>query len=130
MDVGWFARRRHICVPNHNVPAFQPIHPIEQRDLENLTRIATEESRRQSTLGHRLISLAACDLSLDLQSPTFDLRKWLVAGMIDAGSDGHRDQNMGSVFKQPNVYRSGAALRFQDTVSSILSAPLRVPRGA
>lgn len=29
------------CVPNHDVPAFQLIHLIEQRDVENLTRIAT-----------------------------------------------------------------------------------------
>jgi hypothetical protein len=73
------------CVPNQDTPAFQPIKLIEQRDGENLARIATQQSRRQSILGYRLISLAACDTSLDLQSPTFDLRKWLVAAMNDVG---------------------------------------------
>lgn len=48
--------------------------------------------------------------------------------MNDVGCDGHRNQNIGIQFKQANVYGSGAALRFQDTVSSILSAPLRAPR--
>lgn len=48
--------------------------------------------------------------------------------MNDVARDGHRDQSMGIVFKQVNVYGPGATLRFQDTVLSILSAPLRVTR--
>lgn len=48
--------------------------------------------------------------------------------MNGVGGDGHRDQNMGIVFKQVNAYGSGATFRFQDSASSILSAPLRVPR--
>ncbi|KAJ5111144.1 hypothetical protein N7532_001679 [Penicillium argentinense] len=112
-----------------STPTYESINYINQQDVETLTRIATLQSRRQSTTAaHRLASIAQHDVTLDPQSKEFDLRKWLGAAMSDAARDGRPGQNMGIVFKQLNVYGSGAALQFQDTVDSMLTAPLRIPQ--
>lgn len=111
-------------------PTYESINYIEQHDVETLTRIATQQSRRQSTVTpHRLASVAQHDVSLDPQSKEFNLRKWLTAAMTDkCRDDEQHGQNLGVVFKQLNVYGSGAALQFQDTVDSMLTAPLRIPQ--
>jgi ATPase subunit of ABC transporter with duplicated ATPase domains len=110
-------------------PLYKPISLIDQNETETLTRIATEQSRRQSVVPtHRLASVAEHDPSLNPQSPNFNLQKWLAAAMTDAGRDGRTGQTMGIVFKNLNVYGSGAALQFQETVSSLLSSPLRLPQ--
>ncbi|KAJ5768322.1 CDR ABC transporter [Penicillium manginii] len=115
---------------DESTPTYEPLNYIEQHDVETLTRIATQQSRRQSTIpAHRLASVAQHDASLNPQSKEFDLRKWLGMAMSDAQRDGtHRGQNLGIVFKNLNVYGSGAALQFQDTVDSMLTAPLRIPQ--
>jgi ABC-type multidrug transport system fused ATPase/permease subunit len=108
-------------------PTLEPITFIDRNEIDTLTRIATEQSRRQSTVnGHRLTSVTEQDPSLDPASPKFDLQKWLLAAMDGVGRDGRDGQNMGIVFKNVNVFGSGAALQFQETVSSLLSAPLRL----
>lgn len=110
-------------------PLYEAISLIDQNEIETLTRIATEQSHRQSGVPtHRLASVAEHDHSLNPQSPNFNLQKWLAAAMTDAGRDGRTGQTMGIVFKNLNVYGSGAALQFQDTVSSLLSSPLRLPQ--
>lgn len=105
---------------------YEPIGLIDPSEVETLTRIATQQSRRQSTSGptHRLASLAEQDPTLNPQSGKFDLRKWIIAAMRDVGRE--RGQRMGVVFKDLNIYGSGSELQFQDTVSSMLTAPLRI----
>ncbi|KAJ5538316.1 CDR ABC transporter [Penicillium frequentans] len=105
---------------------YEPIGLIDPSEVETLTRIATQQSRRQSTSGptHRLASLADQDPTLNPQSGKFDLRKWIIAAMRDVGRE--RGQKMGVVFKDLNIYGSGSELQFQDTVSSMLTAPLRI----
>lgn len=112
----------------HDQLIYEPINHIEQGEVETLTRIATQQSRRQSTIAHRLASVAEHDESLNPQSPKFDLSKWLRAAMNDVARDGPRGQTMGIVFKNLNVYGSGAALQFQETVSGLLTGPLRLPQ--
>ncbi|KAJ5198072.1 CDR ABC transporter [Penicillium cinerascens] len=110
-------------------PLYEPISLIDQNERDTLTRIATEQSRRQSIVPtHRLASVAEHDPALNPQSPNFNLQKWLAAAMTDVGRDGRKGRNMGIVFKNLNVYGSGAALQFQETVSSLLSSPLRLPQ--
>lgn len=103
---------------------------IDQVDVETLTRIATQRSRRQSTPGttDTLAVLAAQDPSLDPQSGKFNLQKWLKAAFNDLNRDGSSGHTSDVVFKQLNVYGSGAALQFQDTVTSTLTAPFRLPQ--
>ncbi|KAJ5248081.1 hypothetical protein N7524_012041 [Penicillium chrysogenum] len=107
-----------------------PMELIDQVDVETLTKIATARSRRQSTLGttDNLAVLAQQDPALDPQSGKFDLRKWLKAAFNDINREGHSGHTSDVVFKQLNVYGSGAALQFQDTVTSTLTAPFRLPQ--
>ncbi|KAJ5115109.1 hypothetical protein NUU61_000868 [Penicillium alfredii] len=106
-----------------------PISLIDRGDVDTLTRIATQQSRRQSTIkgpSQALATVAENDPTLDPQSEKFDLRKWLQAAMNDVGRDGKHGHKTGILFKNLNVYGSGAALQFQDTVASVLSSPLRL----
>ena len=113
-------------LPEENEAAFDPISLIDPSEVDNLTRIATQQSRRQSTTqaAHRLKSIAEQDSSFDPQSPNFNLRKWIVAAMNDVGLD--QGQKTGIIFRNLNIYGSGSELRFQETVSSFLTAPLRL----
>ncbi|KAJ6101283.1 hypothetical protein N7499_000913 [Penicillium canescens] len=102
---------------------------IDEVDVETLTRIATQRSRRQSTWGgDSLTALAEQDPALDPQSGSFDLRKWLKLAFKDISRDGPQGHTSDVIFKDLNVYGSGAALQYQDTVSSTLTAPLRLPQ--
>ncbi|KGO66421.1 CDR ABC transporter [Penicillium italicum] len=107
-----------------------PMAFIDQVDVETLTRIATQRSRRQSTFGtpDNLAVLAQQDPSLDPQSGKFDLQKWLKVAFNDLNRDGRSGATSDVVFKQLNVFGSGAALQFQDTVTSTLTAPFRLPQ--
>ena len=110
-------------------PSYEPLSLIELDEVNTLTQIATQQSRRQSTTGaatHRLASLAAQDPSLNPQCKEFDLQKWILTAMNDVSRDGHEKQKMGIVFKDLNVYGSGAELQFQETVASLFTAPLRI----
>jgi ABC-type multidrug transport system fused ATPase/permease subunit len=100
---------------------------IDEADVETLTKIATQRSRRQSTWGgDTLTALAQQDPALDPQSGSFDLRKWLKFAFKDISRDGPQGHTSDVIFKDLSVYGSGAALQYQDTVSSTLTAPLRL----
>ncbi|KAJ5530865.1 hypothetical protein N7527_004258 [Penicillium freii] len=107
-----------------------PMAFIDQDDVETLTKIATQRSRRQSIPGttDTLAVLAQQDPSLDPQSGKFDLQKWLQVAFNDMSRDGRSGHASDVIFKKLNVYGSGAALQFQDTVTSTLTAPLRLPQ--
>ncbi|KAJ5970839.1 CDR ABC transporter [Penicillium vulpinum] len=107
-----------------------PMAYIDQEDVNTLTKIATQQSRR-STPGvtNNLAVLAKQDPSLDPLSGKFDLQKWLKAAFRDLSrGDGRPGHTSDVVFKQLNVYGSGAALQFQDTVTSTLTALARLPQ--
>jgi ABC-type transport system involved in Fe-S cluster assembly fused permease/ATPase subunit len=97
---------------------------IERSEVETLTLIATQQSRQQTVIAHRLSSIADNDDSLNPQSPKFDLGKWIKVAMNDLSCG--EGQNMGIVFKNMNVYGSGAALQLQQTVSGLLTAPFQL----
>ncbi|KAI3201102.1 hypothetical protein CBS147311_5163 [Penicillium roqueforti] len=103
---------------------------INQNDVDTLTRIATEHSHRQPAPGtsDNLEALAEQDPALDPQSGKFDLQKWLKAAFKDLNRDGPAGHTSDVVFKNLNIYGSGAALQFQDTVTSTLTAPFRLPQ--
>ncbi|KAJ5753917.1 uncharacterized protein N7511_008070 [Penicillium nucicola] len=115
---------------NHSVETEDnPMTLINEVDVETLTKIATQRSRRQSTWGgDTLTALAQQDSTLDPQSGNFDLRKWLKLAFKDLSRDGSQGHTSDVIFKNLNIYGSGAALQYQDTVSSTLSAPLRIPQ--
>ena len=107
----------------------EPIDYIGQEGIGELTRIATKESLKKSEVGkpaRRLASVTRDDDSLNPQSPSFDLRKWLNAAMNEGARSGERDHNMGILFRNLNIFGSGAALQYQETVTSLLIAPIRL----
>ncbi|KAJ5116193.1 hypothetical protein N7456_000541 [Penicillium angulare] len=104
---------------------YEPIAWIDPTEADNLTRIATQKSRQDSVIAHRLASSAQHDPSLDPQSGKFDLKKWIMAAMQDVGRENGK-KKMGVLFKNLNIYGSGSELQFQSTVSSMLTAPLRI----
>ncbi|KAJ5154367.1 CDR ABC transporter [Penicillium coprophilum] len=125
-------KEKHEPTPPHTGDAStigdSPMEFIGQEDVETLTRIATQRSRQQSITGTNLAALAEQDPSLDPQSGKFDLQKWLKVAFADLSRDGRSEQSADVVFKQLNVYGSGAALQFQNTVTSSLTALVRLPQ--
>ncbi|KAJ5372413.1 hypothetical protein N7517_004419 [Penicillium concentricum] len=105
-----------------------PMAFIEQDDVETLTKIATQRSRQQSTAGTNLTVLAEQDPALDPQSGKFDLQKWLKLAFTDISRDGRAGHSSDVIFKKLNIYGSGAALQYQNTVTSTLTALVRVPQ--
>jgi ATP-binding cassette subfamily G (WHITE) protein 2 (PDR) len=102
-----------------------------------LTRRRTEaeipdEDRRQleqlySTLSRRASTLASPgDPSVDPASEQFDLSKFLKLFRNQLENEGVTMRQVGLVYKNLNVYGSGAALQLQKTVTDFLLAPFRV----
>ncbi|KAJ6157497.1 hypothetical protein N7470_005089 [Penicillium chermesinum] len=100
---------------------------IEPDEVDALTRIATEQSRKLSisrSATHRLTSVADADPALNPQSPEFNLEKWVNRAMKEVGPE--RTKKLGVAFRNLNIYGSGSELQYQQTVASFLGAPLRV----
>ncbi|GKZ29635.1 hypothetical protein AbraIFM66950_005789 [Aspergillus brasiliensis] len=115
-------------------PAVALIGPEER---QNLVRIATEESiRRRSSVytQHTAVSgrpetldtIREDDPCLDPQTDKFDLGKWLAYGLSELRREGALDLRPGIVFKNLSISGTGAAVQFQDTVSSTFTAPFQI----
>lgn len=105
-----------------------PMNLISPSETNNLHRIATTQSRRRSSIhANTYTSFAENDPALDPQTAEFNLERWLKAAMVDAEGRGLSTPQGGILFRDLNVSGSGAALQLQDTVGSMLSAPLRIP---
>lgn len=107
--------------------SYEPMALIEPEEVDALTRIATEQSRKLSiakSATHRLASVADRDPSLNPQSAEFNLEKWINHAMNEVGPE--RTKKLGVAFKNLNIYGSGSELQYQQSVASFLSAPLRV----
>jgi len=112
---------------------------INAHDRKQLTRLATQLSRTQTTgssmhsrqQNDRLVTMATIDLPdddpvLNPQHKSFDLYKWLRVFMHNLVTEGMRIKRAGIVFNNLNVSGTGAALQLQHTVISMLMAPLRL----
>lgn len=106
---------------------------IEDRDRSELVRIATALSRRHSvahgtdaiTRVSTLIVEDENEPALDPSSDQFDLHKWLQNFVKNLQNQGISARQTGVVYKDLNVFGSGAALQLQETVGSMITAPLR-----
>ena len=109
-----------------------PVELIGQEGVDTLTRIATEESihkgRKVGQPARRLASVTEGDETLNPRSPRFDLRKWLNAAMNDNAIKGQKDHDMGIIFRKLNIFGTGAALQYQETVTSMFVGPFRLMR--
>jgi ATP-binding cassette subfamily G (WHITE) protein 2 (PDR) len=108
--------------------------PISIIDRAQLTRLATQQSRRASVhseSGNGLMNIPTLQLPLDdpslnPQHKDFNLYKWLRLFINDLDQEGITPKRAGIVFKNLNVSGTGAAIQLQNTISSMLMAPLRL----
>ncbi|GMG03756.1 unnamed protein product [Aspergillus oryzae] len=111
-----------------------PMGLIDEDGIETLNRIASQSSRRRSsvyppnvpTRTSTLATISENDPAVDPQGPSFDLNKWLKMVLRESERQGREAHRTGIVFKNFTVSGTGAALQLQDTVSSMLSAPFRI----
>ncbi|KAB8078723.1 ABC-2 type transporter-domain-containing protein [Aspergillus leporis] len=116
--------------PDHR----SPTGLINEEEIVTLNRIATQTSQRRSSVySHHapkrtatLATISENDPAVDPQGPSFDLNKWLKMVLRESQKQGREGHRTGIVFKNLTVSGTGAALQLQDTVSSMLSAPLRI----
>lgn len=106
---------------------------IEQEDKTELKRIATALSRRQSQVAAPprrqstgLGTVDEYDATLDPDRREFDLSKWLLRFIRELGEKGLADRQIGVSFRNLDVFGSGSAIQLQNTVGSVLTAPLRL----
>ncbi|KAM6506920.1 hypothetical protein FALCPG4_018738 [Fusarium falciforme] len=105
---------------------------MDDGDRSELVRIATALSRRHSiatgeaTRVHTLATLDEDAPALDPVSSQFDLYKWLQNFVRTLGEQGVTAEKTGVTWKDLNVSGSGAALQVQETVGSLMLAPLRL----
>ncbi|KAH6876732.1 ABC-2 type transporter-domain-containing protein [Thelonectria olida] len=106
---------------------------MEEADRAELTRLATVLSRRQSTVAPGGVSRVSTttmvhedDPAIDPASSHFDVKKWLHRTLRLHREEGIGSRQIGVVFKNVSVFGSGDALQIQQTVGSLLSAPLHV----
>ncbi|KIX02715.1 uncharacterized protein Z518_08657 [Rhinocladiella mackenziei CBS 650.93] len=107
-------------------PRSDPVWSESER--EQLTRIATDQSVRSGRASRKQGSNEKIYTSpeLDPTSNSFDLALWMKA-QLKAFEDGTaKPGNTGVIFKNMAVHGSGAAVKLQQTVGSVLSAPLRL----
>jgi ATP-binding cassette subfamily G (WHITE) protein 2 (PDR) len=120
-----------------DLPAAKRINStyIDHYDRAELQRIATSmsiarpsESRAEESF--RILSNIATipenDPALNPQSPSFDLTLWLKTFMRYFMAEGHANRTTGVIFKDLSVSGSGSALQLQNTIASMLLAPLRI----
>lgn len=106
---------------------------LEDADRAELVKIATFLSRRHSVATGAGLSRVATlviddehDPALDPASSDFDLNKWLQSFVKTLQKEGITAKQTGVVYKNLNVFGSGAALQVQETVGSVVTAPLRL----
>jgi hypothetical protein len=91
-----------------------------------LRRVATLLSQRKQSISHEsTYADIRGDPALDVQSGSFDPVKWLRSFFRSFHDKEGGPKNTGILYKNLNVYGSGAALRIQQTVGSYFLAPLR-----
>lgn len=106
---------------------------MEQDDKKELKRIATALSRRQSSVAAHtrrqsvgLGTVGEYDIALDPDRREFDLSKWLLHFIRELGEKGLSDRQIGVSFRNLDVFGTGDAVQLQQTVGSVLMAPLRI----
>lgn len=104
---------------------------MDEADTQEMRRIATALSRRESTVTRPAGAAAAAfnydttDETLQPDSPHFDPSKWLRLYLAQLEDEGIKPMRLEVLFKDLSVSGTGSALQLQETVGSAMSAPLR-----
>jgi ATP-binding cassette, subfamily G (WHITE), member 2, PDR len=110
---------------------------IGENDRRELQRLATALSRHPSLASRpeasrhptgldRIATLGENDSRLQPDSKDFDIARWLKRVMHDMRAEGLAVKQSGIAYENLNVSGSAPALQLQDTVGSLLTAPLRL----
>ncbi|PSR83352.1 ABC-2 type transporter [Coniella lustricola] len=104
---------------------------MNEADTQEMRRIATALSRRESTATHaagataQVFKYDTTDSTLQPDSPSFDASKWLRHYLAQLEIEGIKPMRLDVLFKDVTVAGTGSALQLQETVGSALSTPLR-----
>lgn len=113
----------HDPYQNH---AARPLNDIlEEGASTELHRIATALSQHRSRAPAGLETVES-DPALNPESADFDVTKWVRKFVGQLNEQGHKASELGVLFKDLDIFGSGSALQLQETVDSVLLAPLRV----
>ncbi|KAL2131092.1 hypothetical protein VTI74DRAFT_5566 [Chaetomium olivicolor] len=120
--------RRSSSHGHHSLHHRQPLHDIlEEGASTELHRLATALSRHQSrAAGPGSREVLQSDPTLNPESAEFDVTKWVRNFVAQLNEQGHKSTELGVCFRDLDVFGSGSALQLQETVDSVLLAPLRV----
>ena len=97
------------------------VDPVRENDRVELQRIASTLTRRDT-----YAELGIGDPALDPESDSFDAYKWARVMMRLSSEKGIAQRKAGIVFKDLRVTGSGRGVLLQNTVGSVLTAPLRM----
>ncbi|KAG5984504.1 hypothetical protein E4U55_004497 [Claviceps digitariae] len=106
---------------------------IEDQDRSELVRIATALSRRRSSAaaahpspGIDLEAIDENDPTINPEHKDFDLERWLRRFIDQMTVGGVESKSLGVSYRNLDVFGSGSALQLQDTVGSMVAAPLKL----
>lgn len=106
---------------------------IRHEDRTELVNIATVLSRRRSSVAvhHQsskksLGAVDEYDATLDPEHGDFDLERWVRHFIDQLHENGISERRTSVAFRKLEVHGSGSALQLQQTVGSMLAAPLRM----
>ncbi|KAK0644699.1 ABC-2 type transporter-domain-containing protein [Cercophora newfieldiana] len=95
---------------------------MEEADLNELQQIATALTRHHTNAGR----VPSRDAALDPESSHFDAARWVQDFVRQMRDKGYAENQLSVAMRDLDVFGSGSALQLQDTIGSVLSAPLRL----
>jgi hypothetical protein len=106
--------------------AAHSLNDILQGDVSTeLRQIATalSQHRSRATTGPETFD---SDSTRNPESADFDVSEWVRSFVGQLNEQGHKASELGVLFRDLDVSGSGSALQLQETVDSVLLAPLRI----
>ncbi|KAH8664556.1 ABC-2 type transporter-domain-containing protein [Xylariales sp. PMI_506] len=106
---------------------------IPEEDRRELERIATSLTARRASVARRdsvgldrMVTLAEDDPALQPDHESFDLSKWLQNVIRQLSAEGISLKRSGVCYRDLVVSGTAPALQLQETLGSVLTAPLRI----
>lgn len=107
---------------DHNEDTHHGLTGVDSAEVHELQHIATQMSQHQSRVGRH----PSRDPVLDPSSPEFDVTKWVHDFVRQMRDKGYSESHLGIAMRDLDVFGSGSELQLQETVGTVLSAPLRI----
>lgn len=105
-----------------------PYHRHAANPLNDILEegVSTELRRIATALSQHRPETRESDSVMNPESADFDVTKWVRNFVGQLNEQGHKASKLGVLFRDLDVLGSGSALQLQETVDSVLLAPLRV----